>query len=199
MSPQQNQPDLEPLPEIFYHACDPVFNGMPEIKRPFVYGDNIVATDRSIFVAANKNRYDVSGILDHTKNKKISGVGRVLQEIVSTECEKPYSPVEIPEDNIRFMEYKSRTNHRCPECEGSGKVETHTKYSTYKNTCLRCEGTGIGLRIEHVNEAVCIDGLRLNPCYIYLINKADKYHIKEKLQLFFRMSDIRGMICGYRF
>ncbi|SEN44210.1 hypothetical protein [Nitrosomonas marina] len=183
------------LPDIFYNVCNQHQKARPIMQKPYICGNHVVSTDMSMIIIADKNKYDTSG-LEESADSLSENTEKIINRIKQTECIKPWQKIDIDDDEIvSFMDAKV-THGECYECDGNGYVYLSTSFNEYEIECLSCDGTGDHPTIP-IWGHVCVDQVRVNPCYIFLINNADSYNTIDN-QLFFRIGEISGTVLGMR-
>jgi hypothetical protein len=101
----------------------------------------------------------------------------------------------------------------CNECEGDGEVYLTNEFNDYQHDCKSCSGAGsiveVGGDIKckycndgvayEVNDSVQILNLNIKPKYLNYILDVPGIEVApypEKKELYFKVGEINGLICG---
>lgn len=143
-------------PEDLLRSCCSKSEYRPNLQRPFLQGDYVIATDAHAILAIPKEECDTSNLEPLNKPDVMPHLNAECTEYMELDFKRLNAEYE------RLVNEYGKLDFKCKECDGDGKVdwEYHDNdWNTHKmrGECPICHGEGVVSKdSQYYKEEYCI-------------------------------------------
>lgn len=143
-------------PEDLLRSCCSKSEYRPNLQRPFLQGDYVIATDAHAILAIPKEECDTSNLATLDKPDIVPYLKEECTEFMELDFKRLNAEYE------RLVNEYGKLDFKCKECDGDGKVdwEYHDNdWNTHKmrGECPICHGEGVVSKdSQYYKEEYCI-------------------------------------------